>query len=211
MINVLNLYAGIGGNRYLWRNCNVTAVEINEDVAAIYKQYNPNDEIIITDAHDYLIHTDLQQYDFIWSSPPCQTHTRMQWGQNRTHTYADMSLYQEIIFLRTFYKGKWVVENVRPYYDYLVQPTQTVGRHVFWSNFWFHADDIKQPKNFIKNLKKDELLAWLGLPDIETIGAYINTHDPYQCFRNAVHPTLSAQIFNYIQPKEHRKQLHLDI
>ena len=37
MIKVLNLYAGIGGNRKLWKDVEVTAVEINEEIAGVYK------------------------------------------------------------------------------------------------------------------------------------------------------------------------------
>ena len=34
-MNILNLYAGIGGNRHLWGDeHNITAVELNEKVAA---------------------------------------------------------------------------------------------------------------------------------------------------------------------------------
>lgn len=36
MIKVLNLYAGIGGNRKLWKDVEVTAVEKNPQVADIY-------------------------------------------------------------------------------------------------------------------------------------------------------------------------------
>jgi hypothetical protein len=36
-LKVLNLYCGIGGNRKLWQNVDVTAVEYNEEIASIYK------------------------------------------------------------------------------------------------------------------------------------------------------------------------------
>jgi DNA (cytosine-5)-methyltransferase 1 len=44
-----------------------------------------------------------------------------------------MKLYEEIIFLNTFFKGKFVVENVKPYYKPLIEP-QILGRHRFRSN-----------------------------------------------------------------------------
>jgi DNA (cytosine-5)-methyltransferase 1 len=53
---------------------------------------------------------------------------------NRDMAYPDMKLYQEIILLKTFYKGKYVIENVIPYYKPLI-PAQKRGRHLFWSNF----------------------------------------------------------------------------
>ena len=46
-----------------------------------------------------------------------------------------MSLWQEVIFLQNFAKGKFVVENVQPYYEPLVRPTAQIGRHLFWANF----------------------------------------------------------------------------
>lgn len=46
-----------------------------------------------------------------------------------------MMLYQEIIFLQHYFKkGKWVVENVIPYYEPLI-PAQKRGRHLYWANF----------------------------------------------------------------------------
>src|ERR1700693_208297 len=52
-IKVLNLYAGIGGNRKLWTGCQVTAVEHNVKIAAVYKKLYPEDIIIVGDAHNY--------------------------------------------------------------------------------------------------------------------------------------------------------------
>jgi len=45
-----------------------------------------------------------------------------------------MSLYQEILFLQHFFKGKYCIENVNPYYEPLIKP-QKSGRHCFWANF----------------------------------------------------------------------------
>ena len=36
--------------------------------------------------------------------------------------YADMALYEEILFLKHNIKGGWVVENVKPYYTPLIPP-----------------------------------------------------------------------------------------
>jgi len=134
MIKALNLYAGVGGNRKLWRNVEVTAVEFNPKIAAVYKSLYPSDKVITGDAHQYLLEN-YSQYDFIWTSPPCQTHTRMAKAtRHKTRRYPDLKLYEEIIFLKHFFKGKYVVENVVPYYDPLI-PGNQVGRHIFWSNF----------------------------------------------------------------------------
>ena len=53
-MKVLNLYAGIGGNRKLWQGVEVTAVELNEKIAAVYQSFYPADHVVIGDAHQYL-------------------------------------------------------------------------------------------------------------------------------------------------------------
>ena len=45
-----------------------------------------------------------------------------------------MKLYEEIIFLKHFYNGKWCVENVIGYYEPLIPP-QEINQHYFWANF----------------------------------------------------------------------------
>lgn len=148
-MKILNLYAGIGGNRKLWGDDHqITAVEINPDIANIYKDYFPNDKMIIADAHQYLLNN-YKEFDFIWSSPPCPTHSRLNScfalsdskraeHVNRKAKYPDMRLYQEIILLKSFgiKKCKWVIENVIPYYNYLIEPSITLSRHPFWCNFY---------------------------------------------------------------------------
>lgn len=137
-MKVLNLYAGIGGNRKLWENVEVTAVENVPEIAAIYKDFFPDDEVIVGDAHQYLL-DHYKEFDFIWSSPPCPTHSRLNTSfrnSQNSHliTYPDMRLYQEIIFLKHWFTGNWVVENVIAYYDPLIKP-QEVNQHYFWANF----------------------------------------------------------------------------
>src|SRR3990167_2672923 len=95
-IKILNLYAGIGGNRKLWDELGdfeITAVEHNPEIA----------------------------------------------------------LYQEIIFLKHWFKGKWCVENVISYYDPLVPPIES-NSHYFWCNFPFPS-----MPNYVRGIKrKDE-------------------------------------------------------
>lgn len=146
-MKILNLYAGIGGNRKFWGDKHdITAVENNKKIAKMYSTLYPNDKMIIGDAHQYLLEH-YKEFDFIWSSPPCPTHSRTNTFLNAQGVirYPDMSLYQEIIFLKSWFKGKWVVENVIPYYDPLIKP-QIVGRHSIWCNF--HISDIKVPNDF---------------------------------------------------------------
>jgi site-specific DNA-cytosine methylase len=53
-MKILNLYAGIGGNRKLWGDVEVVAVENNEKIAQIYQDFFPGDKVILGDAHKYL-------------------------------------------------------------------------------------------------------------------------------------------------------------
>jgi len=134
-LKVLNLYAGIGGNRKLWEDVEVTAVESNPEIAQIYQRSFPDDKVKMCDAHAYLL-KHFTEFDFIWSSPPCPTHSRARyWGWSKKRpVYPDMRLYEEIIFLQHHFKKRWVVENVKPYYEYFFNPVE-IGRHLFWSNF----------------------------------------------------------------------------
>jgi DNA (cytosine-5)-methyltransferase 1 len=45
-VKVLNLYAGIGGNRKLWEDVEVTAVELDPKIAAIYQDFFPEDKVM---------------------------------------------------------------------------------------------------------------------------------------------------------------------
>jgi DNA (cytosine-5)-methyltransferase 1 len=137
-VKILNLYACLGGNRYKWGDDHqITAVEWDEELAKLYKERFPSDEVIVADAHQYLL-DHYKEFDFIWSSPPCPSHSRINISQYTRESwkpkYPDMKLYQEVIFLDNFYNGKYVVENVIPYYDPLI-PAQERGRHLYWTNF----------------------------------------------------------------------------
>ena len=194
---MLNLYAGLGGNRKLWTDCDVTAVEIDPKVLAVYQEQNPNDECILGDAHQFLLDHHDDSWDFIWSSPPCVTHTQMNLAtRHELKRYPDLSLYQEIIFLTHHVESPWLVENVSPYYDVLI-PAAQVGRHLFWSNFYIQAHEIPQPETFIKLATTDDkaiLMDWLGIHYDHNI--YIgDNHDPCQPLRSAVHPELGLQVF----------------
>lgn len=136
-MKVLNLYAGIGGNRKLWQDVEVTAVEYDPKIAAIYQDFFPNNTVIVGDAHQYLL-DHYREYDngFIWGSPPCPSHSGVNNFLNAQGVirYPDMKLWQEIIFLQHFCKGKYCIENVKSYYEPFLKP-QISGRHYFWANF----------------------------------------------------------------------------
>ena len=205
-MKVLNLYAGIGGNRKLWpKECRVVAVENNKEIAKIYKDFFPKDKVIVTDAHKQLLEH-YKEFDFIWSSPPCPTHSHLRrigvQAGNFKPLYPDMRIYEEIIFLKHFFKGKWVVENVKSYYNPLVKP-QIAGRHYFWANFNITNKkmQIEIPQNRtgnIKNFSKTDKVKMMEFLDMKyDKNIYIGkNHDPAQLFRNAVHPKLGLHIFN---------------
>lgn len=135
-MKILNLYACLGGNRYKWGDeHDITAVELDEELSKLYQERFPNDTVIVGDAHQYLL-DHYKEFDFIWTSPPCPTHSRFQTSMKTTRkmNYPDMKLYQEIIFLKYFYDGKYCVENVIPFYEPLI-PAHKRHRHLYWTNF----------------------------------------------------------------------------
>lgn len=161
-MKVLNLYACLGGNRLLWDNCEVTAVELDPELARLYQERFPNDTVIVADAHQYLL-DHYKEFDFIWSSPPCPTHSRMRKtntgeGERKSKaTYPDMKLYEEVLLLEHFFKGKYVVENVIPYYTPLI-PANKRGRHLYWTNFNLpNVLSIRKKEDFIKSSSVKEL------------------------------------------------------
>jgi DNA (cytosine-5)-methyltransferase 1 len=203
-MKVLNLYAGIGGNRKLWTDVEVTAVELNPQIAKIYQDFFPNDKVIVVDAHQYLLEH-FKEFEFIWSSPPCPTHSRIN-KANCISPYKDnsaqlahgggieirypiMDLYQEIILLRHFYKGKYCVENVISYYEPLIKPTE-IQRHYFWSNF--HIARFKFPSDDISSGGDKERQERLGM----NIDNYKIDIRKDKILRNCVLPELGLHILN---------------
>jgi len=199
-LKILNLYSGLGGNRRYWTDCEVTSVERDQKIADAYHKQFPNDELIVGDAHEYLReHSD--EYDFIWSSPPCQSHSVMvKATRHRIRKYPDMKLYEEIIFLQNFCPGRrWILENVKPYYSPLIEPTQTIGRHIFWSNFDFPDMEFQSIDKFVytsKTSEKNKLCEWYDL-NYEGNLYYEGNHDPLQVLRNSVHPKIGKHIMDY--------------
>lgn len=196
---VLNLYSGIGGNRKLWPSTwSVTAVELNPKIAAVYQKLYVQDQVIVTDAHKYLIRY-YNDYDLIWSSPPCVTHSRMNYVIDKKR-YPDMSLYQEIVFLKQFYRGRYVIENVKPYYECLIKPDFSIDRHHFWSNITTPTGiELIKPEKFIECCTDQDRLAlmdWLGIHFDERI--YLSGKNHCQILKNAIHPLIGQHIINYL-------------
>jgi len=199
-MKVLNLYAGIGGNRKLWQNVEVTAVENNLEIAKFYKDHFPEDKIIITDAHKYLL-DNYSKFDFIWSSIECPSHSRARfWGSKPNNkikpVFPDMKLYEEILFLKHYFNGKWIVENVVPFYEPLIAPTKKIGRHCFWSNFHIKSINVKEA-----DINRGNISEWSKLHGFD-ISEYKFTTRRDKILRNCVNPELGLHIINCALNKE---------
>ena len=189
-MKILNLYAGIGGNRKNWGDEHeITAVENIPEIAKIYADFFPKDKVVIEDAHQYLL-DHYKEFDFIWSSPPCPSHSRSRfWGMNRGYEpiFPDMKLYEEILFLTHYFKGKWVVENVVSFYEPLIPPKK-VGRHYYWANFQISEVESKSLSH-IQNSQK--LLEDYFAFDIK---GYKYDGDKRVLLRNCVEPEIGLHI-----------------
>jgi DNA (cytosine-5)-methyltransferase 1 len=192
MTKILNLYAGIGGNRALWTDCEVTAVEADAEIAAVYSKLYPEDSVLVTDAHTFL-EEHYDEYDFIWASPPCSSHGQYRHnvgvlGKGFRPLMPGMKLYAEIVFLQTYFKGRFCVENVKPYYEPLIKPTIELQRHLFWTNFAVKHRDFASAKirssNKLSDFEGHEILVDSGISNKR------------QVLRNRVNPELGKHILD---------------
>ena len=199
-MKILNLFAGIGGNRTLWGDQHeITAIENNQQIALIYHKRFPNDKIIITDAYKYL-ENHYEEFDFAWLSPPCITHTRLVAFPSFKPKLPDMRLYSLIVFLQRFFKGKWVVENVIPHYQPLIKPEAIIDRHYFWSNFPLENKRYDKPTGNFKDLKLPILCKCLDvdLNLIETLPSRNerNHDNKRNVLRNCVLPEVGKYVLD---------------
>ena len=201
-LKVLNLYAGIGGNRKLWTgDIEVTAIENVPEIAKIYQDFFPDDKVVVEDAHQYLLNH-YKEFDFIWSSPPCPSHSRVNQflkGMDIVR-FPDMKLYEEIIFLMNYFKGKWVVENVISYYEPLIKPTKT-NSHYYWSNFVIPIEKDKirniitgENRQFDNDKEKNEHLEKEFGFDFSNIEITQTLKE--KILNNCVQPEMGLKIFN---------------
>lgn len=192
-MKILNLYAGIGGNRKLWGDDHdIVAVELDEQLASIYKDLYPNDEIVVGDAQEYLL-KHYKEFDLIWSSPPCQTHSSFRFNIGVRYrgvpaVMPDMKLWQEIIFLSNHAPKYWVVENVKPYYEPLIKPTVVLQRHYFWANFDIPIKEFKTDL-----IRKAQIPQLQELHDVD-LSKYKVTNKR-QILRNCVYAPVGEHIF----------------
>lgn len=198
-MRILNLYSGIGGNRKLWGDEHeITAVENDVEIASIYNNFFPKDKLVINDAHEFLL-DNYKNFDFIWSSPPCQSHSQIRFNlgvRNRgtKPIYPDMKLYEEILFLKWNFKGNYVVENTRSYYEPLILP-QYVGSHYFWANFHITKFDIGNRNH--RNGTVESLQGRKGF----NLDSFDITNKR-QILRNCVEPELGKHVLDCALKKE---------
>ena len=198
-MKILNLYAGIGGNRKLWgNNHEITAVEYNQEIAKVYGEFFPKDTVIIGDAHKYLLEH-YKEFDFIWTSPPCQSHSSFRQNicvrfRGTEPKFPDMKLYEEILFLKYNSICPYVVENVKPYYVPLIEG-RLIQRHMFWSNL--EIPDI--------TIDKDNIRA-AQIPDLEKKYGFdlskYKLNNKRQVLRNCVEPKLGLHILQQVENKQ---------
>ena len=144
-MKILNLYSGLGGNRRLWGNEHqITSIEYDTRIAYYYHKMYPNDEVIVGDATEYLLNSINSRnldYDLVWYSSPCPTHSSMvktHWGLGWNIRFPDLTkLFGPLILLKYFYPNtKVCCENVEPWYQIRIPGINRIklGRHTFWTN-----------------------------------------------------------------------------
>lgn len=144
-MKILNLFAGLGGNRKTWSDHEITALEINPGICKIYSELYPNDTIITQDYEEYLRNknNDLD-FDLIWGSPPCQTHSHMQVFTRHNKKRQPIPKMDQVQGLALWLKRntdcKFVIENVIPSYGIVSLEDKGIyhvvlDRHIFYSNF----------------------------------------------------------------------------
>lgn len=189
-MKVLNAYAGIGGNRHLWPSeWVITAVELNPRVAAEYQARYPDDVVIVGDAHRYVL-DHAHEFDAIWTSPPCPTHSRIN-NTRKVKPKPDPSLWEQIAFLRALGRP-FVVENVHTYYDPPILPDLVTERHYYWTSeppvlVTSHWTPAKLGR---RHESADQLADNYGLPRL----AAGSVPDRRLAMRNAVLPSEGLEI-----------------
>jgi DNA (cytosine-5)-methyltransferase 1 len=101
-----------------------------------------------------------------------------------------MQLYQQILFLKHHFRGKWAVENVEPYYMPLLQPTTLIDRHPIWANFpigpFRTGRDFDVMSPAADGLKKFEEYFGIVLPK--------GTKNARKLYRNVANPFMGAHV-----------------
>jgi len=191
-VRILNAFAGIGGNRKLWdgEKHDIVAVESEPEIARAYRSFFPGDTLVEADAFDF-IENNFGEFDFIWASPPCPTHSSIRKAGAKNGQYSpkmpDSRLYSLVEFLREFFDGHYAVENVaKTWYDPWIKP-QKSGRHYFWSDFAVPDHDSDQ------SIERGTVSDWQDHLGFDLGGFDL---DEKKVLRNCVEPELGLKIFD---------------
>ncbi|MCE4607314.1 MAG: DNA cytosine methyltransferase [Desulfurococcales archaeon] len=213
VIKILDLFAGMGGvakgiQGYLDKlglDYEYIAVDIDPIVLKLHKEFNPKSIVIRRDAYSFTV-DELMQYDFIWASPPCQSHSKLNAIRKRFNP--DHRLWYLIHRLYNTYRP-FVVENVQLYYKPLFKPKTKIGRHLFWSNLPITDKcSIHLPYKELKMMNIHDLIEYHKVPTKILIGVSYMRKRKY--LRNMVHYSISycimkqvckiTQCFNAVNP-----------
>jgi len=217
MKEILNAWAGIGGNTHNWNRdkYNITHIEINQEIAEANAQLHPNDTVIQTDAKQFLVEN-YQDFDYIWASPPCPSHSSIAKAGAKNGQYnakiPDMNLYGVIIFLDEYFESDWTVENVQPYYDRLdkqerekqeakqtvIPPAKKTSRHLFWSSH--EIPETSVPRSGFNKKNNQEIMDWLGIQ----VEKSFDTVEKRKVLRNCVHPGIGEAILKSRKVKQQK-------
>ena len=186
-------------------------MELDESIAEVYSSYFPKDKVVVGDAHQFLVNS-YKEFDFIWSSPPCPTHSDIRRcgvhaGQYEA-LYPEMSLYQEIILLMNFAlpNTKYCIENVVPYYEPLIPPTKKIHRHFYWANFPIGNFNVYDER------KHNDIVGGSQVYGFDVKGSSIT--NKRKALRNMVDPELGLYILDCargIMRQENPEQLKMEI
>lgn len=205
MLKILDLFCGIGGVargfhdylqehqiKYLY-----VAIDIDKDVLKAHRALNPLSNVILRDAYSFTI-DELETYDFVWASPPCETHSIAGIWTRKRKVSPDFRLYELINKLNDA-NIPFVVENVKPYYNPPIKPTSKANRHRLWSNLSISPIKIDLPPfEKIKNTVKS-LCEYHDLP-IE-IAKIIPSRKRRDALRDMVHHEIAYEIAKQVIPQ----------
>lgn len=216
----LNAFAGgIGGNRKLLDeiipDLEVTAIENDPDYAKQYSIFYPDDIVHQEDAYDYVIQN-YDEFDFIWASPPCKTHSITNYflnKQKKARRMPDLDLFSLIFYLRMYSKTiPWIVENVKPieldyppYNEPVIPPTFILGRHYYWSNRYIPFNNYYSTKINLLNSKKETRVTdveneklLLKHFEIDNSKFFLKSDPKKFALRNAVNPKEARDVISRI-------------
>ena len=127
-------------------------------------------------------------------------------SNTKKYCFPDLKLYEEIIFLKHWFKGKYIIENVIPYYNPLII-AQKIDRHLFWANFKIIGLRITNKKESHEKAQVVFLEKYLGF-DLKNYTG----ENKRQILRNCINPELGNHLLNCarnIITKQNEKQIEL--